>query len=124
MAQFFIRDFDEEPSMLVALGDCLRQFDLVITYNGAAFVFLCETRYSGAPRPTLAVDAPLRPALHGAETAGGRVTAVPSCCARTRYLSFLRGPDIPGAMIPVFFDYLQRRPAQLSTPSSRTMPTT
>src|SRR6185503_2684515 len=35
VTQYFIRDFDEEPSMLDALGELLQNFDLVITYNGA-----------------------------------------------------------------------------------------
>src|SRR5687767_14070919 len=33
MIQYFIRDFDEEPSMLLALGDLLGRFELVVTYN-------------------------------------------------------------------------------------------
>src|SRR6266487_4051495 len=37
MLQYFIRDFDEEPSMLYALGELLARFDLVVTHNGAAF---------------------------------------------------------------------------------------
>src|SRR5262252_208017 len=46
MLQFFIRDFDEESSMLLALSELLRQFELVVTYNGAAFdIPLLETRF-------------------------------------------------------------------------------
>src|SRR5438045_6792979 len=37
MIQYFIRDFEEEPSMLLDLAARLRQLDLTITYNGAAF---------------------------------------------------------------------------------------
>ena len=37
VVQYFIRDFDEEPSMLLALGQFLEQFDLIVTYNGKAF---------------------------------------------------------------------------------------
>ena len=47
MVQYFIRDFDEEPSMLLAIEDLLKQFELVVTYNGAAFdIPLLETRFT------------------------------------------------------------------------------
>src|SRR5262249_8273726 len=47
MLQYFVRDFDEEPSMLHALGELLRQFRLIVTYNGAAFdIPLLETRFT------------------------------------------------------------------------------
>src|SRR5436190_23803041 len=46
MVQFFIRDFDEEASMLHALGTLLERFRLIVTYNGAAFdIPLLETRF-------------------------------------------------------------------------------
>jgi len=44
--QYFIRDFDEEPSMLHALGKILERFRLVVTYNGATFdIPLLESRF-------------------------------------------------------------------------------
>src|SRR5215470_14216958 len=47
LVQYFIRDFDEEPSMLLALGDLLQRFKLVVTYNGSTFdVPLLETRFT------------------------------------------------------------------------------
>ena len=60
MVQYFIRDFDEEPSMLLALGEQLDQFNMVVTYNGAAFdIPLLETRFTLAR-----LDHPLRTASH------------------------------------------------------------
>lgn len=114
MAQYFIRDFDEEPSMLLALGDCLRQFELVITYNGAAFDLpLLETRFTLAR-----LEQPLQSTPHFdlLFTARRLWRAGHGSCRlvalEREMLSFLRGPDIPGAMIPrTYFDYLQRRPA-------------
>ena len=115
MLQYFIRDFDEEPSMLFALGELLSQFELVVTYNGAAFdIPLLETRFALAR-----LDCPFSGRMshfdllftarrlwrngHGS----CRLTALEG-----EMISFLRGPDVPGSMIPrAYFDYVQQRPA-------------
>jgi uncharacterized protein len=112
VVQFFIRDFDEEPSMLLALGQMLAQFDLVITYNGAAFdIPLLETRFTLA-RLDSAFDTMSHFDLlfttrklwrHGHGSC--RLTAL-----EREMISFFRGPDIPGAMIPrAYFEYVQHR---------------
>ncbi len=116
MLQFFIRDFDEEPSMLTAAERLLERFDLVITYNGAAFdIPLLETRFTLAR-----LDNPFqrmshfdllftarRLWRHGHGSC--RLTAL-----EVEILSHLRGPDVPGAMIPrAYFDYLQKRPSHV-----------
>jgi uncharacterized protein YprB with RNaseH-like and TPR domain len=112
VVQFFIRDFDEEPSMLLSLRQLLEQFELVITYNGAAFdVPLLETRFTLAR-----IDSPFENLSHfdllfttrrlWRQGHGScRLTAL-----EREMISFLRGPDIPGAMIPrVYFEYLKLR---------------
>ena len=44
--QFFMRDYAEEPSLLHALTEHLREFDVLVTYNGKTYdVPLLETRY-------------------------------------------------------------------------------
>src|SRR6266850_4271976 len=48
MLQYFIRDFDEEPSMLHALGERLSGFELVVTYNGTAFEDRKSTRLNSS----------------------------------------------------------------------------
>jgi len=113
MVQYFIRDFDEEPSMLHALGEFVERFELVVTYNGASFDLpLLETRFTLArldsPFPRMShfdllfTTRRLWRAGHGS----CRLTAL-----ERQMISFLRGPDVPGAMIPrVYFDYVQRRP--------------
>ena len=114
MHQFFIRDFDEEPSMLLAAADLLARFDLVITYNGAAFdIPLMETRFTLAR-----LDSPFQRMSHFDLlcTARRLWRSGHGSCRLTalehEILSFLRGPDVPGAMIPrAYFDYLQRRPS-------------
>lgn len=113
MIQYFIRDFDEEPSMLLALAEKLQQFDLTVTYNGAAFdIPLLETRFTLAR-----LDSPFQPMSHFDLLFTARKlwrNGHGSCrlvALERELLSFLRGPDIPGAMIPrTYFDYLQRRP--------------
>jgi uncharacterized protein YprB with RNaseH-like and TPR domain len=112
MIQYFIRDFDEEPSMLCALGELLENFDLVITYNGASFdIPLLESRLTLArmdnPFARLAHFDLLNTARRLWRNGHG------SCrlAALERLLSFVRGPDVPGSMIPrAYFDFLQQRP--------------
>ena len=112
MVQFFIRDFDEEPSMLLALGELLQRFDLVVTYNGAAFdIPLLETRFTLSR-----LDNPIAEMSHFDLLFTARRlwrNGHGSCrlsALERELLSFMRGPDIPGAMIPrAYFDYLQRR---------------
>jgi hypothetical protein len=126
MIQFFIRDFDEEPSMLLALEELLEPFELVVTYNGAAFdIPLLETRFTLAR-----LDSPFaaKRKRDSAQPQGNvshfdllftarklwrnghgscRLTAL-----EREMISFMRGPDIPGSMIPrAYFDYLQQRPS-------------
>jgi hypothetical protein len=114
MVQYFIRDFDDEPSMLLALAEHLRRFDLVVTYNGAAFdIPLLETRFTLArlDNPFAAMShfdllfTARKLWRHGHGSC--RLTAL-----ERELLSFLRGPDIPGALIPrAYFDFVQKRPA-------------
>jgi uncharacterized protein YprB with RNaseH-like and TPR domain len=114
MVQYFIRDFDEEPSMLLALEERLQQFELVVTYNGAAFDLpLLETRFTLAR-----LDSTLNSMAHFDLLVTARKlwrNGHGSCrlvALESEMLSFLRGPDVPGAMIPrAYFDYLQRRPS-------------
>jgi uncharacterized protein YprB with RNaseH-like and TPR domain len=113
LVQFFIRDFDEEPSMLCALAELLSGFELVVTYNGAAFdIPLLETRFTLAR-----MDSPFDSMSHYDLLFTARKLwrhGHGSCrlaALERELVSFMRGPDIPGAMIPrAYFDYLQRRP--------------
>lgn len=117
LVQYFIRDFDEEPSMLYALGEGLRQFSLVITYNGAAFDLpLLDARFTLARLPKgfegmahfdlLFAARRLWRVGHGS----CRLIAL-----ERELLSFIRGPDIPGSMIPrVYFDFLHGETSGLS----------
>ena len=49
--QYFMRDLDEEPALLAAVGGLLGEFDGVVTYNGGSFDLpLLETRFVLARR--------------------------------------------------------------------------
>jgi uncharacterized protein YprB with RNaseH-like and TPR domain len=112
--QYFIRDFDEEPSMLLALGDILQRFKLVVTYNGATFDLpLLETRFTLARLNSPFADLghlDLLPAARRLWRNGHgscRLAAL-----EHKIAGFFRGPDVPGAMIPrSYFDFLQGRGA-------------
>jgi uncharacterized protein YprB with RNaseH-like and TPR domain len=114
MVQYFIRDFDEEPSMLLALGEQLRRFELAVTYNGIAFdIPLLETRFT-----LTRLENPFQSMSHFDLLFTARKlwrNGHGSCrlvALEREMLSFWRGPDIPGAMIPrAYFNYLERRPA-------------
>jgi uncharacterized protein YprB with RNaseH-like and TPR domain len=114
MTQYFIRDFDEEPAMLFALAKDLQDFDLAITYNGLAFdIPLLDARFTLArldnPFESISQFDLLFTARKLWRNGHGSCRLV---ALEHELLSFLRGPDIPGAMIPrAYFDYLQHRPA-------------
>ena len=110
VVQYFIRDFDEEPSMLLALGQFLEQFDLIVTYNGKAFDLpLVENRcvLSRQDRPFQHLShfdlLFIARRLWRASQGSCRLTAL-----EEKLVGFGRGPDIPGSMIPrAYFDYLR-----------------
>ena len=108
--QFFIRDFDEEQSMLHALQEQLSRFRLVVTYNGASFdIPLLESRFVLAR-----LDSPFEMMMHlDLLTSSRRLwrNGYGSCrltALEARVASFMRGPDVPGSAIPrAYFDYLR-----------------
>jgi uncharacterized protein len=113
MLQYFIRDFDEEPSMLYALGSFIERFDMIVTYNGSAFdIPLLETRFTLAR-----LDSPFKNMSHLDLLFSARRlwrSGHGSCrlvALEREMISFTRGPDVPGSMIPrAYFDYLQHKP--------------
>jgi uncharacterized protein len=116
VAQYFIRDFDEEPSMLLALADLLQRFKLVITYNGSTFdVPLLETRFTLARLNSPFADMTHLDLLPGARRlwrnghGSCRLAAL-----ENKIAMFFRGSDIPGGMIPrAYFEFLHGRGASV-----------
>lgn len=112
VALYFMRDFDEEASVLLALAQFAESFDVVVTYNGASFDMpLLQARYtiSGQDNPFAAKGHyDLLPTARRFWRAGHgscKLTAL-----ETRLLRYIRTGDIPGANIPrAYFDFLNRQ---------------
>jgi uncharacterized protein YprB with RNaseH-like and TPR domain len=113
VAQYFMRDLDQEPALLAALHPLLEAASGLVTFNGTAFdVPLLETRFLMARRRWPAVTAHvdlLRPAR--------RVwsACLDDCRLGTlerEVLGLEREGDVPGALIPgLYFDFLRTRRA-------------
>jgi uncharacterized protein len=112
--QFFMRDYDEEPSLLSALAAHLEQFDVLVTYNGKTYDQpLLETRYRMArARPPFSRLGHLD-LLHGARRLWKlRLESCRLVDLENQILGVEREGDLPGAMIPyVYFEYLRTKQA-------------
>jgi uncharacterized protein YprB with RNaseH-like and TPR domain len=112
--QFFMREFSEEASLLHALSEHLKQFDVLITYNGKTYDQpLLETRYrmqrSKPPFGRLAhLDL-----LFGARRLWKlRFDSCRLAELENQILGVEREGDLPGELIPyVYFEYLRTREA-------------
>jgi len=113
VAQYFMRDLDEEPALLAALAPVLERAAAVVTFNGGGFDLpLLETRFVLGRRRWPArlphIDL-LRPAR--------RVWAAchDDCRLATlerAVLGLARESDVPGGLIPaLYFDWLRLRRA-------------
>jgi uncharacterized protein YprB with RNaseH-like and TPR domain len=110
--QFFMRGYAEEASMLDSLAKYLKQFRVLITFNGASFDQpLLESRYrlhgARSPFPRM----PHLDLLHGSRRLWKlRFDSCRLVDLENQVLGFEREGDIPGAMIPyVYFEYLRTR---------------
>lgn len=108
--QFFMRDYGEEPSLLSALTDYLKQFDVMITYNGRTYDQpLLETRYRMVrQRPPFASLEHLD-LLHGARRLWNlRFDSCRLVELENQILGVERQGDLPGELIPyVYFEYVR-----------------
>lgn len=118
--QFFLRDYADEHSMLVALAARLEERPVLVTFNGKSFDWpLLETRYRmtrsiPVPEPAAHLDL-LHPARHlwrlrlGSVRLGElerNVLGAPSSV-----FNWDRSDDIPSMLIPqTYFDYLRGMP--------------
>src|SRR5256712_4201537 len=118
VAQYFMRDFDEEPALLAALVPLLEQATGVVTFNGSGFYlpplvtrFVLARRRWPALLPHLDL---LRPArrVFTARCADCRLTPL-----EREVIGFEREGDVPGALIPaLYFDFLRSRRAPPPAP--------
>ena len=113
VAQYFMRDLDEEPALLAALVPLLERATGVVTFNGSGFDLpLLETRFVLARRrwPALLPHLDLlRPArrVFTARCADCRLTTL-----EREVIGLERLDDVPRASIPaLYFDFLRSRQA-------------
>jgi uncharacterized protein YprB with RNaseH-like and TPR domain len=108
--QFFMREFGEETSLLLGLTDYLKQFDVLITYNGKTYDQpLLETRYRmNRCRPPFAALEHLD-LLFGARRLWNlRFDSCRLVDLENQILGVEREGDLPGELIPyVYFEYLR-----------------
>jgi len=110
--QFFMRGYGEEASLLDSLARHLKNFQVLITYNGAAFDQpLLESRYRLNRAPSPFARLPHLDLLHGARRLWKlRFDSCRLVDLENQVLGFERQGDIPGAMIPyVYFEYLRTK---------------
>jgi uncharacterized protein YprB with RNaseH-like and TPR domain len=114
--QYVMRDYDEEPALLEAVGNQLAQHDAVVTYNGKSFdVPLIETRFiasrrSGGVIPPAHLDLlyPTRRLLRG------QLDRCALSDVERAVLGVHRFEDLPSWMIPsVYFQFVREGDARL-----------
>jgi uncharacterized protein len=108
--QFFMRDYSEEASQLSALTEHLKQFEVLITYNGRTFDQpLLETRFRMVrQRPPFSALEHLD-LLFGARRLWNlRFDSCRLVDLENQILGVERQGDLPGEMIPyVYFEYVR-----------------
>src|SRR5277367_5585319 len=117
--QFFMRDYSEEHSVLVALAERMAERPVLVTFNGKSFDWpLLETRY----RMTRSIRTPVPRAhldfLHPARNLWRlRIGSVRLAELELHVLGWNRGADMVSAMIPqIYFEYLRGGPPEPLVP--------
>jgi hypothetical protein len=108
--QYFMRDYSEEPAVLLALEDEFNRFAAVSTYNGKGFDMpLIQTRYLLNRKRINLLDHPHFDLLYPARRFWR--DGLPNCRLVTiehEILGRERDEDVPSEMIPyIYFDYLR-----------------
>ncbi len=110
--QFFMREFGEEASLLSALNEHLKQFDVLITYNGRTYDQpLLETRFRMVRQRPPFSALPHLDLLFGARRLWKlRFDSCRLVDLESQILGVERQGDLPGELIPYFyFEYLRTR---------------
>jgi uncharacterized protein YprB with RNaseH-like and TPR domain len=114
LRQFFMRDFDEEPSLLHALAEHLAGFDVLITYNGKTYDQpLLETRFRMTRRRHPFDRMQHLDLLFGARRLWKlRLDSCRLIELENQILGVERQGDLPGELIPYYyFEYVRTRQA-------------
>lgn len=118
--QFFMRDYDDEHSLLLELARRLTERRVLVTFNGKSFDWpLLETRFrmtrAIAPQPPAAHLDVLHPSrqLWRLRLGSVRLTELERHVLGTDALAWSRQDDIDSALIPrTYFDYLRGGPLE------------
>src|ERR1700722_4190767 len=111
--QFFMRDYSDERSLLLALRERIAERPVLVTFNGKSFDWpLLETRYRMSRKisvPALAAHLDL---LHPARNLWRlRLGSVRLSELERHVLGWERGADVLSGLIPqIYFDYLRGGP--------------
>src|SRR5258708_795802 len=108
--QFFMREFGEEASQLSAVFEHLKEFEVVITYNGRTFDQpLLETRFRMARQRSPFSALEHLDLLHGARRLWKlRFDSCRLVDLENQILGVERQGDLPGEFVPyVYFEYLR-----------------
>jgi hypothetical protein len=117
--QFFLREYSEERSMLLALRERIAEHPVLVTFNGKSFDWpLLETRYRMSRRicvPTLRAHLDF---LHPARNLWRlRLGSVRLSELERHVLGWDRGADLLSGLIPqIYFDYLRGGPPERLVP--------
>lgn len=112
--QFFMREYIEEPSLLTAVEEHLREFDVLVTYNGKTYDQpLLETRYRMNRSRTPFDRLPHVDLLYGARRLWKlRLSSCKLMQLENDVLGFQREGDVAGELIPyIYFEFLRSREA-------------
>jgi uncharacterized protein YprB with RNaseH-like and TPR domain len=113
LAQFFMRDFDEEVALLAALDPLIERASGIVTYNGTGFDLpLLETRFVLARRRWPAALRHLDLLRPARRVWTGHFDDCRLATLEREVLGLEREDDVPGALIPsIYFDFLRSRRA-------------
>jgi len=117
--QFFMREYSEERSLLLALRERIAEHPVLVTFNGKSFDWpLLETRYRinrkiSVPTPRAHLDF-----LHPARNLWRlRLGSVRLSELERHVLGWDRGADLLSGVIPqIYFDYLRGGPPERLVP--------
>ena len=112
--QFFMRDYNEESSMLLELNRLLLKFVGLVTFNGKSFDWnLLQSRFiSNRMRPSVSSPVHIDLLFPSRRIWGLKLESCRLSSLEENILGEKRVDDIPGFMIPsVYFKYLEDRNA-------------
>ena len=117
--QFFMREYNEERALLLALGERIAKHPVLVTFNGKSFDWpLLETRYRMSRKISLPTPRAHLDFLHPARNLWRLRLGSVRLSELERYvLGWNRGADLLSGLIPqIYFDYLRGGPPERLVP--------